>query len=94
MSVVVELFGILARDAGTKEVVVEIDESITVEQLLKELTKKLGDKFTNKLVDKSTKEFVPLLLMINGKDAPWKETKTRSLVNGDRVTILPPIAGG
>jgi molybdopterin converting factor small subunit len=94
MSVVVELFGILAREVGTKEVVVEIEDSISVEQLLEDLTKRLGDKFTNKLIDKSTKKFVPLLLMINGKDAPWEVTRTRTLVSGDRVTILPPIAGG
>ena len=94
MSVVVELFGILARDAGTKEVSVEIGESISVEQLLDELTRRLGDQFKRKLIDKTTKKYVPLLLMINGKDAPWDETKKRQLVDGDKVTILPPIAGG
>ena len=94
MSVVVELFGILAREAGTKEVTIEIAESISVEQLLNELTNRLGDQFRNKLIDKSTKEYVPLLLMINGKEAPWEETRTRSLVSGDKITILPPIAGG
>ncbi len=94
MSVVVELFGILARDAGTKEVLIEIGESIYVEQLLDELTNRLGDQFKRKLIDKTTKQYVPLLLMINGKDAPWEETRKRLLVDGDKVTILPPIAGG
>ena len=94
MSVVVELFGILAREAGTKEVTIEIDKSISVEQLLDEVTSRLGDQFKRKLIDKTTKQYVPLLLMINGKDSPWEETRKRQLVDGDRVTILPPIAGG
>jgi molybdopterin converting factor small subunit len=94
MSVVVELFGILARTAGAKEVSIEIVESISVEQLLDEISKRLGDQFNRQLIDKATKQYVPLLLMINGKDAPWEETRRRVLVDGDRITILPPIAGG
>ena len=43
MSVVVELFGILAREAGTKEVTIEIGESISVEKLLDEVTKAIHD---------------------------------------------------
>lgn len=94
MSVVVELFGILARTGGTKKVSIEIIGTISVEQLLDELTKRLGEEFKKLLVDKESKRYVPLLLMINGKDAPWEATKNRQLVDGDRVTILPPIAGG
>lgn len=94
MSVVVELFGILARAGGTKHISIEITDYLSVEQLLDELTKRLGEEFKKLLVDKESKRYVPLLLMINGKDAPWEETRTRQLVDGDRVTILPPIAGG
>jgi MoaD family protein len=94
MSVVVELFGILARSAGTKEVSIEMTNSLSVEQLLDELGKRFGDQFKRQLIDKASKQYVPLLLMINGKDAPWEETRRRQLVDGDKVTILPPIAGG
>jgi MoaD family protein len=94
MSVVVELFGILAKSAGTKEVSIEIGDSLSVEQLLDELVQRLGTQFERQLIDKTSKKYVPLLLMINGKDAPWEETRKRKLAHGDRVTILPPIAGG
>ena len=69
MSVVVELFGILARTAGTKEITVELTSSLTVEQLLDSLTKRFGKEFEKLLVDKESKQYVPLLLMINGKEA-------------------------
>ena len=94
MSVVVELFGILARSAGTKQVSIEIDNRLSVEQLLDELSRRFGDQFKRQLINKTSKQYVPLLLMINGKDEPWEKTRTRELVDGDRVTILPPIAGG
>ncbi|MHA1925072.1 MAG: MoaD/ThiS family protein [Candidatus Thorarchaeota archaeon] len=94
MSVVVELFGILARTAGTKEITIELTNSLTVEKLLDKLTKRFGEEFEKLLVDKESKQYVPLLLMINGKDEPWDATRKRELANGDRVTILPPIAGG
>jgi MoaD family protein len=94
MSVVVELFGILAQTAGTKEVSIEMSESLSVEQLLDELIARLGVQFKRLLTDKESEAYVPLLLMINGRDAPWKETRERLLVDGDRVAILPPIAGG
>ncbi|MFW9890072.1 MAG: MoaD/ThiS family protein [Candidatus Thorarchaeota archaeon] len=94
MSVLVELFGILARTAGTKEITIELTNSLTVEKLLGKLTKRFGEDFENLLVDKESKQYVPLLLIINGKDAPWEATRKRELIDGDRVNILPPIAGG
>ncbi|MFW9846087.1 MAG: MoaD/ThiS family protein [Candidatus Thorarchaeota archaeon] len=94
MSVAVELFGILAQTAGIREISIEVSESITVEQLLDELIARLGNQFKRLLIDKESEKYVPLMLMINGKDAPWKETREKLLVVGDRVAILPPIAGG
>jgi MoaD family protein len=94
MTVVVELFGILARTAGTKEIRIELTNSLTVETLLDTLNEQFGREFEKLLVDKESRQYVPLLLMINGKDEPWDATKKRELTDGDRVTILPPIAGG
>ena len=68
MSVVVELFGILERTAGTKEFTIELTDSFTVEKLLDKLTKQFGEEFEKLLVDKESKQYVPLLLMINGSN--------------------------
>ncbi|MGQ4911622.1 MAG: MoaD/ThiS family protein [Candidatus Thorarchaeota archaeon] len=94
MSVIVELFGILARTAGTKEVAVEVSDSLSVEQLINNLGTRFGDKFNNLLIDKESRDLVPLVVLINGTDRPWHETRTKQLIAGDKVTILLPIAGG
>jgi MoaD family protein len=74
-----------------------MSESSVEARDLPDLLEKLGDEFGDKL-DAMLKEFYKdpdrLVILVNGKNADPGRSNSVALVDGDEVSIFPPVSGG
>ena len=97
MQVTVRFFTSLRELVGRKEetVVFSEDEKVTVNMVLKKLTKKFGKPFVEYVYDNKTGGLKSnLQLLVNGKSASTLSGLQTELRAGDVLAILPPVGGG
>lgn len=70
-------------------------EEVTVERVLKRLTKLYGNEFDEYVFDGETGEIRNYLtLLVNGRSITTLDGVKTKLVDGDVLAILPPVGGG
>ena len=94
MKVEVKFFTSLREITGKKVDEVQLQDIITVEELLTQLSKKYGKEFREYLYDEKGKVHGYLSILVNGKSTNVLQGLDTELIEGDTVAILPPVGGG
>lgn len=89
--VMVRMYSILKEEVGTGAVPVT---GSNVAEVLEDMKRKFGEKFTKTVCDKEGQVFPYFTLLVNGKVIDHKNPSATSVEDGDTVHIFPPIAGG
>lgn len=87
----VELLGFLQRAAGASRVEVEAS---TVGQLLAALLSRFGADLRRELMTPEEKLKTGIAILVNGRNINFLQGLETPLNPGDKVTIIPPAAGG
>ncbi|MGM0498940.1 MAG: MoaD family protein [Bacillota bacterium] len=85
------LFRINLKSAGTEY---EVEEEITIAELIKKLDQKYDGYFTKKLLEDDRSISSGAIILVNGKNILHLEKLETKLNNQDTVTLFPPSAGG
>jgi len=93
MRVKVRLFALLREVAGTKEIEEEVEEGITVKDLLERLSTKLPKRF-RELVFEEQDVSKNVIILVNRRGIRELEGLETKLKDGDEVALLPPVSGG
>jgi len=93
MRVKVRLFALLREVAGTKEIEEEVEEGITVKDLLERLSTKLPKRF-RELVFEEQNVSKNVIILVNRRGIRELEGLETKLKDGDEVALLPPVSGG
>ena len=94
MKVEVRFFTSLREITGKKVEEVQLQSSITVEELLTGFSKKYGRKFMEYLYNEEGKVHSFLSILVNGKSINVLKGLDTELKEGDTIAILPPVGGG
>ena len=94
MKVKVKFFTSLREITGKKVDEVQLQDTITVEELLTQLTKKYGKEFREYLYNEKGKVHSHLSILVNGKSINVLQGLDTDLREGYTVAILPPVGGG
>ena len=94
MKVEVKFFTSLREITGKKVDTIQLQDAITVNELVKMLSEKYGKKFREYIYDKDgvTQEFLSFL--VNGKNINKMQGFDTKLEDQDVIAILPPVGGG
>ncbi len=93
MRVKVRLFALLREVAGTKEIEEEVEEGMTVKDLLERLSTKLPKRF-RELVFEGQDVSKNVMILVNRRGIRELEGLETKLKDGDEVALLPPVSGG
>jgi MoaD family protein len=94
MKVEVKFFTSLREITGKKVDEIQLQNVITVEELLTLLSDKYGKKFNEYVYDKKGKVHGFLSFLVNGKNINVLQGFDTKLKQGDTIAILPPVGGG
>jgi molybdopterin synthase sulfur carrier subunit len=94
MKVEVRFFTSLREITGKKVEEVQLQNAITVEELLTELSKKYGREFREYLYNEKGRVHGYLSILVNGKSTNVLQGLDTKLKGGDTIAILPPVGGG
>ncbi len=94
MKVEVRFFTSLREITGKKIEEIMLQNTITVGELLTELSKKYGKEFREYLYTQKGKVHGYLSILVNGKSTNILQGLDTELKEGDTVAILPPVGGG
>jgi MoaD family protein len=94
MNVEVRFFTSLREITGKKVDEIQLQNLITVEELLTLLSEKHGKKFNEYVYDKKGKVQGFLSFLVNGKNINVLQGFDTKLKQGDTIAILPPVGGG
>ena len=94
MKVEVKFFTSLREITGKKTDEIQLQDTITVEDLLTLLSKKYGSSFREYVYTKDGKVQGFLSFLVNGKNINVLEGFDTRLKHEDTVAILPPVGGG
>jgi molybdopterin synthase sulfur carrier subunit len=94
MKVEVKFFTSLREITGKKVDEIQLQNVITVEELLTLLSDKYGKKFREYVYDKKGKVQGFLSFLVNGKNINVLQGFDTKLKQGDIIAILPPVGGG
>ena len=95
MRVYVRLFTALRELAGKGEVTLDLNvDKATVGDVLRELVKKFGPKFSDYLFNEKAMVRDYLQLLVNGRSVDLLEGLKTRLDDGDVVAVVPPVGGG
>ena len=94
MKVEVKFFTSLREITGKKVDKIQLQNTITIDELLTLLSEKYGKNFREYIYNKKgdVQEF--LSFIVNGKNINTMQEFDTKLQEGDVVAILPPIGGG
>jgi len=92
--VTVKFFTTLREITGKKEEQIEFSRAVTVESLLKQLSKKYGKEFNDYVYDELGNVHGHLHFLVNGQSTTALQGFRTRLKDGDQVAILPPVGGG
>ena len=94
MNVEVKFFTSLREITGKKTDKIQLENAITIEELLTLLSYKYGKNFREYIYDKKGKVQGFLSFLVNGKNINILEGFDTKLKQGDNIAILPPVGGG
>ena len=94
MKLEVKFFTSLREITGKKVDEVQLQDIITIEELLTQLSKKYGKNFREYLYNEKAKVHPYLSILVNGKSINVLQGLDTELKEGDTVAILPPVGGG
>jgi molybdopterin synthase sulfur carrier subunit len=92
--VTVKFFTTLREIIGKKEEQIQLVRPISVEALLKQLSKKCGKEFTDYVYDELGNVRGHLQFLVNGNSITSLQGFKTKLKEGDQIAILPPVGGG
>jgi MoaD family protein len=91
----IKFFAYLREIVGKKEIELEVDDHLDVENLLKVLSSKFGEEFSRYIVDDKTgKPRSYLQYLIDGRSASTLHGLKTELHDGSSFAIIPPVGGG
>jgi len=94
MKVTVKFFTTLREITGKREEEITSSGHLTLEKLLKDLSKKYGLRFVNYVYDETGNVRSYLQFLVNGRSVTTMQSFNTKLKEGDRVAIIPPVGGG
>jgi molybdopterin synthase sulfur carrier subunit len=94
MKVEVKFFTSLREITGKKVDEIQLQNVITVEELLTLLSEKYGKKFREYIYNKKGKVQDFLSFLVNGKNINVLQGFDTELKQGDTIAIIPPVGGG
>ena len=94
MKVEVKFFTSLREITGKKSDEIQLQNVITVEELLTLLSEKYGEKFREYIYNKKGKVQDFLSFLVNGKNINVLQGFDTELKEGDIIAIIPPVGGG
>jgi len=94
IKITVKFFTTLREIVGKREEQIELFRPITVEALLKQLSKTYGNEFVDYVFDELGNVRGHLQFLVNGKSITTMQGFKTMLKNGDQIAILPPVGGG
>jgi len=94
IKVAVRFFTTLREITGKKEELLEFSKSISVDAVLKELSRKYGKDFDDYMFDELGDVRGHLQVLVNGRSVSTMHGLETQLKDADQVAILPPVGGG
>ena len=94
IKVTVKFFTTLREIVGKKEEQIQLVKPMSVEALLKQLSKTYGKEFTDYVYDELGNARGHLQFLVNGKSVTTLQGFRTKLKEGDQIAILPPVGGG
>ena len=94
MKVEVKFFTSLREITGKKVDTIQLQNSISVEELLNMLSTKYGKEFTEYIYNKKGDVQSFLSILVNGKNINVLQGLKTQLKEGNIVAVLPPVGGG
>lgn len=92
--VTVRFFTTLREITEKKEEQVEFSKTVTVDSLLRQLSKNYGKEFDDYVFDELGDLRGHLQVLVNGQSITAMRGMQTLLKDGDQVAILPPVGGG
>ncbi|MEC9489684.1 MAG: ubiquitin-like small modifier protein 1 [Halanaerobiales bacterium] len=94
MALKVKFYSLFRINLKTKGVEYEVEESITITELIKKLDQDFDGYFTQKLLEEDGTIARGTIILINGKNIFHLDKLETKVSDGDVVTLFPPSAGG
>ncbi len=94
MKVEVKFFTSLREITGKKADEIQLQNAITVKELLNLLSEKYGEKFREYIYNKKGKVQDFLSFLVNGRNINVLQGFDTELKQGDTIAIIPPVGGG
>ena len=94
LKVTILLFAALKEVAGKKRVELTFDQSLTLKDLMTELSERYGKKFYRFVFDEDGRFKSYIRFFINEEPVKASEVEQINLKDGDIVAIIPPVSGG
>ncbi len=94
IKIAVRFFTTLREITGKKEESLELLKPISVDALLRQLSKKYGKEFDDYMFDELGDVRGHLQVLINGRSVSTMQGLKTELKDADQVAILPPVGGG
>jgi molybdopterin synthase sulfur carrier subunit len=94
IKVTVRFFTSLREITGKKEDLLELPRSISVDAVLRQLSKRYGKEFDDYMFDEIGDVRGHLQVLINGRSVSTMQGLKTQLNDADQVAILPPVGGG
>ncbi len=94
MKVTAKFFTTLREITGKREEEIKSSGDLTVDELLEQLSKKYGRRFTDYVYDETGNVRSYLQFLVNGRSITTMQGFKTRLREGDSVAIIPPVGGG
>ncbi|MHA2393240.1 MAG: MoaD/ThiS family protein [Promethearchaeota archaeon] len=90
----IRFLSLLTDITETDELILTINENLTIENLLELLRIKFGAKFEELIFKSSQNLSKYVIITINGKDIRLLDGLETQIQNADEINFIPAIAGG
>jgi MoaD family protein len=94
VEITIRFLSLLTDITETDELILTINENLTIENLLELLRIKFGAKFEELIFKSSQNLSKYVIITINGKDIRLLDGLETQIQNEDEINFIPAIAGG
>ena len=94
MYVTIRYLSVIRDITGTREEVIEVDNGVTIKDVLKILSKKYGKTFEKMIRSGRDIRGLQIIFFIDGKNITNLEGFKTTVQNQSELVIIPPVAGG